>query len=85
MGAASLPDAGYDNDILRADVKLSVERRRDLRAFEIAVQRSRGASLSDAIFDVLSTGPLPPEEVADYASVYMRGMDEIGRFLSGRS
>jgi 7-cyano-7-deazaguanine synthase in queuosine biosynthesis len=84
MEAASLPDAVYDNDVLRADVKLSVERRKDLRAFEIAVQRWRGASLSDAVFDVLNTGPLPPEEAAEYASVYMRGMDEIARFLSLR-
>ncbi|WP_272421450.1 Qat anti-phage system QueC-like protein QatC [Polyangium jinanense] len=84
MTAASLSDAAYDNDVLRPDVKLSVDRRKDLRAFEIAVQRSRRASLSDAVFDVLSTGPLPPGEVGDYASVYMRGMAEIARFLSAR-
>ncbi|HEX7600275.1 MAG TPA: Qat anti-phage system QueC-like protein QatC [Polyangiaceae bacterium] len=80
--AASLADAAYDVDVLSPDAALTVETRKDLRAFEIAMRRLRDAKPSHALFDVLSTGPLPPEDVAEYAAVYRRGMEEVARFLT---
>lgn len=82
MKAASVPDAVYDVDVRRSDAALTEETRRDLRAFQIALARLRGAKSSQTLFDVLSTGPLPPEDAGDYAAVYRRGMEEIARFIA---
>lgn len=84
MSAASLPDATYDADILSPDVELTQDTRKDLRAFEMAIARWRGKGNSDAMFDVLSSGPLPPEDVGQYAAVYVRGMEEVSHFLAMR-
>ncbi|MBX3221907.1 MAG: hypothetical protein KF795_15430 [Labilithrix sp.] len=81
INAASLPDAAYDIDVLSTTTTLAGDTRKDLRAFQIAIQRFRSARSSQMLFDVLSTGPLPPEDAIDYAAVYRRGMEEIARFL----
>lgn len=79
---AQLPDAVYDIDVLSPDAALTAGTGRDLRAFEIAIRRFRDARPSQALFDVLSTGPLPAEHAAEYASVYRRGMEEVACFLA---
>ncbi|MFO0590454.1 MAG: Qat anti-phage system QueC-like protein QatC [Polyangiaceae bacterium] len=84
MAAASLPDAAYDTDILSPEVELTHDTRKDLRAFEIAVTKRRRQTEQSAVFDVLSSGPLPPEEVRQYAAVYQRGMEEVARLLTTR-
>jgi hypothetical protein len=33
---------------------------------------------------VLSTGPLPPKDAQQYANTYVRGMEEVARFLGVR-
>ena len=53
----------------------------DLRAFHIALERFAEAKPHQALFRVLSTGPLPPDEAKQYAAVYTRGMNEVGRLL----
>jgi len=79
---ARVPDAVYDIDVLSPNAALTVGTGSDLRAFEIAIRRFRDARPSQALFDVLSTGPLPKEHAAEYASVYRRGMEEVARFLA---
>lgn len=82
--AASLPDAAYNTDVLNRPPGSSTESGRDFRAFEIAVERLREADDRRFLIDVLGTGPLPPEDVSQYASVYRRGMAEVGAFIGGR-
>lgn len=53
----------------------------DVRAFEMAYLRRHLRGTRTAAFDVLSSGPLPPEDVRSYAGVYVRGLSEVGRFL----
>jgi 7-cyano-7-deazaguanine synthase in queuosine biosynthesis len=83
MTAASVPDAIYDADVIKNSGALTRETRRDLRAFEMALARLRGAPSLRLIADVLNTGPLAPQHVAQHAAVYSRGMNEIARFLGG--
>lgn len=53
----------------------------DLRAIRMALARySRQPERRD-VFRVLDAGPLPPEEVKDYARVYRRGLDEVANLL----
>jgi len=57
----------------------------DVRAFEIALERVRNLAPLQLAAEVLSSGPLPPDEIQAYAGVYQRGMEEVGRLLqSGR-
>ena len=50
---------------------------RDCRAVRMAIERLRRHGTERDVFAVLDTGPLPPEEVQQYASVYRRGMQEL--------
>ncbi|MCL4740971.1 MAG: hypothetical protein KJZ54_02095 [Phycisphaerales bacterium] len=81
MDAAGLEDASYNVNIRTRPPKAESESGRDIRAFKMAVARLNGASNRQTLLDVLSTGPLPPEEASEYASVYRRGMEEVGAFL----
>lgn len=83
--AAGLPDAHYNIDVLKKAPESTTESGRDLRAFEIALERLRDAEKRRYLVDVLGTGPLPPEDVAQYASVYQRGMEEVGALLGDRT
>lgn len=80
MGAAKVTDAGYDFDVLTDALEPSGAGA-DLRAFQMALERFAGTKPHDALFRVLGTGPLPPDEAADYAEVYSRGMAEVGKLL----
>lgn len=81
MTAAGLSDAPYNVNVRSRPPKADTESGRDLRAFKMAVARLDGAPARQALLDVLSTGPLPPEDASEYASVYRRGMAEVGAFL----
>lgn len=80
--AARLDDpARYLLDIRNNRPPQGSETARDLRAFEMATRRFSASPRAKDLFEVLSTGPLPPESAADFAAVYRRGMEEIARFL----
>jgi 7-cyano-7-deazaguanine synthase in queuosine biosynthesis len=81
MNAAGFDDAPYDIDVLTHPPDVSTETGEDLRAFEMALERFAASRPHEALFRVLSTGSLPPEDAAEYAAVYSRGMEELGRLL----
>jgi hypothetical protein len=83
--AAGLPDAGYDTDILQKNAVLTKNTGNDLRSFLMAAFRFQKSPPSKHLFDVLSTGPLEPELIDKYISVYQNGMAEISSLLSRRA
>jgi hypothetical protein len=76
-----MPYDRYIVDVLTNPPYTGGDMARDLTAFKIAVERFRNARRQSAIFDVLSSGPLPSEDVESYAEVYRRGMEEVANFL----
>ena len=54
---------------------------RDLRAFEMALRRFDSTDSDRHLFDVLSTGPIPPEHIHQFVDVFRRGMIEVHKFL----
>lgn len=80
---AGLPHGTYDTDILSKRLKRGTGTAADLRAFEMGVARFRGMSRTAQIAAVLSTGPIPDEDVASYADTYARGMAEVAALLDG--
>lgn len=78
--AAGLVDAQYDFDVLK-DSPLVSGAGADLRAFQMALERFAESRPHESLFRVLGTGPLPPEDAADYAATYSRGMTEVGKLL----
>jgi 7-cyano-7-deazaguanine synthase in queuosine biosynthesis len=74
-------DRRYVKDIKRERLPKNSATREDLRAFLMALERTRGTDHTQALFSVLSTGPLEPEDAPKYASVYERGMAEVRLFL----
>lgn len=79
--ASGMPDAQYDYDVLNLTLPSRSDRQRDLRAVEMAVQRFRQKGENKAVFDVLSSGPIPHDELSDCAAVYCRGINEISSYL----
>jgi hypothetical protein len=79
---AGLPNDTYDVDILSRRPRRDSETSADLRAFEMAIARFRATSGSGQVAAVMSTGPLPGDEVARYADVYARGMQEVESLLN---
>jgi len=81
---SGMPDATYDHDIFNLPPLSRSDKGKDLRAMKIALERFSQRGERKAVFDVLSSGPIPPDELSQYVGVYCRGMKEIGNFL-GRS
>jgi 7-cyano-7-deazaguanine synthase in queuosine biosynthesis len=81
--AAGTADGPYRTDLTdsKQRPRAETDSGSDLRAFEMAYLRCKARGPRDAALDVLSSGPLPPEDVARYADVYVRGLAEVGRFL----
>jgi len=79
---AGLPHDVYDVDILQHPPALGSETAADVRAFEMAVARFRGMSQTAQVSAVLSTGPIPNDEISGYADVYARGMTEVENLLN---
>ena len=73
--------SNYGTDILQDPPGHTSDKGRDLRAFEMAIERGRFNHHSQALFDVLKTGKIVPDEVKDYVEVYSRGMKEVQAFL----
>ena len=81
MAAAGLADAPPDIDVLTSPPNISSDKGEDLRAFLMALERFAEAPPHESLFRALATGWLPPEDAGEYAAVYSRGMEELGRFL----
>ncbi|MBN1509221.1 MAG: hypothetical protein JW955_20415 [Sedimentisphaerales bacterium] len=70
-------DAQYTHDLSSSTASVTGAKARDCRAVRMAIERLRRQGTPRDVFAVLDTGPLPPEEVQQYASVYRRGMQEL--------
>lgn len=81
LHAAQMSADRYIVDVLTSPPDSGGEKARDLTAFKIAVERFQNTKKHNAVFNVLASGPLPDEDVEDYAGVYRRGMDEVKNFL----
>lgn len=81
MHAADAPDAPYRVDVLTDPPAHDLKSGRDLRAFLMALERSRDTPRQALRSHVLDAGPLPEGRFGAYADVYLRGMDELRRFL----
>lgn len=57
----------------------------DYRAFQMAAERFEGSNRSRLLFDVLSTGPIAPEDTSLSLDVYRKGMMEVQSFLQQTS
>lgn len=81
MYSAVIPDCEYCFDILHDPPLLHTQKGRDLRAFQIAIERYKLSSPHHKIFNVLSAGQLPPDDISHYSGVYTRGMQEVIQLL----
>lgn len=84
MAAVELDAADdYTYDVTREADSLSLGRARDVRAARIAIARAR--LRPPRLADVVAAGPLPgdAEDLAAFAGVHRRGLDELARFLTG--
>ena len=83
---ASLAHIGEDRaddyliDVLRNPPGAGTETGKDFRAFAMALARHGGGERS--LFEVLDSGPLPPEDASAFAGVYQRGMEEVRTLLT---
>lgn len=66
-----------------ANIKLDPKtaKGRDRRGFELAIERVKNLSSLRLAGEVLQSGPLPPENIREYAGVYQRGLDEVANLL----
>jgi hypothetical protein len=80
--AAKSPDAAYAVDVLTAPPDATKEKGRDFRAVSMAVERYHSQSTSQALFDVLDSGPITPNEITAHTDVYRKGMKELSEFLT---
>lgn len=81
LAAVGLDSNNFNIDILTEEPAYDTDRGRDYRAFQMAVERYRTSASKGSIFDVLKSGPLPPDDIKKYVEMYSRGMDEVCRFL----
>jgi hypothetical protein len=79
LNAAGMPQDAYWGD--SSPHPNATDAARDLTAFQIAIERLRGARPRTFISAVTSTGPLPAGDIEELASVYRRGMSEVAVLL----
>ena len=72
----------YLLDVCTDPPAISSDTSRDLRAFQMAVERFVDSNRRDHLRTVLATGPIPPDDVPQYVAVYERGMREVQQFLT---
>ena len=78
MDAAGLPDAPYIIDAVQSPPDAKLDKGQDVRALLMAIHRFRGdSSRRRNIRAVLSSGPIPPHDIGNFADVYGRGMEEL--------
>jgi hypothetical protein len=82
---ANMGHGTYDVDILTSPPARGSDTAADLRAFGMALERFKGMNQRDYVAAVLSTGPIPANEVTRFGDVYRRGMLEVGALLAGVS
>lgn len=73
--------AFFDIANIRPDPKTA--KGRDRRGFELAIERVKNLSSLKLVGEVLQSGPLPPENIREYAGVYQRGLEEVADLLQG--
>lgn len=84
---AAMNAAGIDNpahyllDVCTQTPPATSAKARDPRAFHMAAARFSEKRSQELVIDVVSTGPVPPGDIAQYVDVYRRGMEEIRAFL----
>jgi|SRR5215213_952163 len=83
-GGFSIKKAAYF-DVISEQVDPKSAKGKDVRAFEIAVERAKTLSPLHLTAEVLNTGPLPPQEIQEYVGVYKRGIKEVGQLLQRRA
>ena len=73
----------YVVDVLNNPLSNKEEKKRDLRAFLIALEKMRSIK-TPLLFSILESGPIPGEEevLKRYVSVYKDGMIEVDKFLA---
>lgn len=83
LNAAGL-DCGDDYvlDILTDEIDNKSDKARDLRAFQMALERQSGWSDLRLMMAINDSGPIPPELAKDYLGVYKRGMEEVRQLLN---
>ena len=84
---AAMHLAGLDNandylyDVLTEANKLKKGSVKDLRAISIAIERYKQLGNLEMVSKVISTGPIPPNDIKSYVKAYAEGMEEIETFL----
>lgn len=78
---SGIRDVLYDHDIFNLPPLSKSSKGKDLRAIEIALERFSQRGDRKAVFDVLSSGPIPPDELSQYIGVYCQGMKEIAKLV----
>ncbi|HRH40874.1 MAG TPA: hypothetical protein PKY82_04465 [Pyrinomonadaceae bacterium] len=68
-------------DIANVKTDPKTAKGRDRRGFELAIERVKNLSSLRLVGEVLQSGPLPPENIQEYAGVYKRGLDEVADLL----
>jgi len=81
--AAGVPDRTHWVDVHSAPPSANGRTGRDLRAFQMAVERAAKSTPSELRARVLDNGPLPAAEFSQYFQTYLRGIDEVRQFLVG--
>ncbi|HKQ47593.1 MAG TPA: Qat anti-phage system QueC-like protein QatC [Phycisphaerae bacterium] len=81
LHAAQLPQSAYVIDVTQNPPDPKTKTGSDFRAFQMALERLRHVRDSRFLFDVLATGPIPPEDASEFAGVYRRGMEEVRALL----
>ena len=72
----------YVLDILTDEIDNKSDKARDLRAFQMALERQSGWSDLRLMMAINDSGPIPPELAKDYLGVYKRGMEEVRQLLN---
>jgi 7-cyano-7-deazaguanine synthase in queuosine biosynthesis len=74
----------YANQIKSNPISALKKSGRDLRAFNLAIEKLSTLKKHNIVLELLNSGPLPftdKNELDDYISVYERGMKEVADFL----
>lgn len=82
---ANFKESDYIIDILNDIIDFKSDKRNDVRAFKLSIERYRKLNNISLISHVFSSGPIPFEdkkELDSYLSVYTRGLKEVSDFLS---
>lgn len=81
MRKARLIDPAPNVDVLNETLDHETDTGRDMRAFEMALEREKGISNPQSLFRVLTTGPISPAEAQRCADTYRRGIAEVRKFF----